>query len=61
MTWTSALRAPLETDLSVFVHELMQLRIGHRVTEDSGEQVLWVANELDADQVRQLYRLFEQG
>lgn len=61
MTWTSALRLPLHTNLSPFVRMLAQQGLEHRVTEDSGEQVLWVAGTEQAGYVRELYELFTQG
>ena len=42
MKWSTALRVPLDTNLAQFLHLLQQHGIGHRVTEDNGEQVLWV-------------------
>ena len=61
MKWSSALRVPLDSNLSVFLNLLKQQGIGHRVTEESGEQVLWVASDERAEQVRQLYQEFQSG
>ena len=61
MTWTSALRLPLHTNLAPFVRMLAQQGLEHRVTEDNGEQVLWVAGAAQAGHVRELYELFTQG
>lgn len=61
MTWSSALRVPLDSNLAAFLQVLTQQGIGHRVTEESGEQVLWVGSAAQAEQVRELYQLFEQG
>ena len=60
MQWSSALRGPLETDLTRFLPVLQQHGIGHRVTEESGEQVLWVATA-HAAEVQQWYQQFVSG
>ena len=61
MTWTSALRLPLHTNLAPFIRMLAQQGLEHRVTEDKGEQVLWVAGAAQAEYVGELYELFTQG
>lgn len=61
MKWSSALRVPLNANLEAFLQLLKQQGIGHRVTEDQGEQVLWVASEAQAEQVRELYQQFQAG
>ena len=61
MKWSHALRVPLDSNLAQFLQVLAQQGIGHRVTEDSGEQVLWVASEAQAEQVRALYQQFQTG
>ena len=61
MTWTSALRLPLHTNLAPFVRMLAQQGLEHRVTEDNGEQVLWVSGAAQAGHVRELYEMFAQG
>lgn len=38
MKWSSALRVPLNTNLTAFLQLLMQQGIASRVTEDQGEQ-----------------------
>ena len=62
MSPVAALRLPLNADLSGFVTLLQRLQIPHRVSEEVGEQVLWVpdAGELVQD-VRELYERFPQG
>lgn len=60
MSWQVALQAPLEQDLSVFCGLLRAQHIGHRVSEASGEQLLWVADENTAQQVRELYQHYLQ-
>lgn len=60
MNVVQVLRLPLNTDLSGFVQLLRRLQVPHRVTEESGEQVLWVAHPL-AGQVRQLYENYPDG
>ena len=57
-----ALRLPLNTDLNGFVELLRRLNVPHRVSEEAGEQVLWVpdAGTLVAD-IGELYRQYPQG
>lgn len=56
------LRLPLDTDLSGFVNLLHRLQVPHRVSEEVGQQVLWVPNAGQlADEVRELYERFPQG
>lgn len=61
MKWSSALRVPLNTNLEAFLQLLVQQGIGHRVTEDQGEQVLWVGSDAQAEQVHVLYQQFQAG
>lgn len=61
MKWSSALRVPLDTNLEAFLQLLTQQGIGHRVTEDQGEQVLWVGSNAQAEQARALYQQFQAG
>ena len=61
MKWCSALRVPLDSDLADFLQVLQQQGIGHRVTEDRGEQVLWVGSDAQAEQVLELYQQFQSG
>ncbi|NLY12649.1 MAG: rhomboid family intramembrane serine protease [Gammaproteobacteria bacterium] len=61
MSWSSALRVPLDTDLALFLQLLQRQDIAYRVTEDSGEQVVWVANDVQAEQVQELYQLFHDN
>lgn len=61
MSAVAALRRPLGEDLSGFIALLRQLRVPHRVSEESGEQVLWVADEAQAEGVRGLYQRYPQG
>ncbi len=61
MKWSSALRVPLDNDLAGFLRLLQQQGIGHRVTEDRGEQVLWVGSDAQAEQVLELYQQFQSG
>lgn len=55
-----ALRLPITIDLSGFLALLQRLQVPCRVSEEAGEQVLRVPEEL-AEQVRQLYERFPQG
>lgn len=62
MSAVAVLRLPLTTNLSGFVSLLQRLRIPHRVSEESGEQVLWVPDAPQlADEVRDLYTRFPEG
>lgn len=56
-----ALRRSVEEDLAGFVQLLARLKVAHRVTEESGEQLLWVRDEQVAEQVRALFARFPQG
>ncbi|MDF2641951.1 MAG: peptidase [Pseudomonas sp.] len=62
MTPIAVLRLPLSTDLSGFVSLLHRLQVPHRVSEEVGEQVLWVpdAGQLP-DEVRELYQRYPEG
>lgn len=61
MSRVAALRRPLNEDLSGFVALLRRLQVPHRVSEESGEQVLWVPEEHLIDGVRVLYARYPQG
>ncbi|MCY1413551.1 Rhomboid protease GlpG [compost metagenome] len=61
MSPVAVLRLPLNIDLSGFVTLLRRLQVPHRVSEEGGVQVLWVANEQMAEDIRQLYERFPQG
>ncbi|WP_068826768.1 rhomboid family intramembrane serine protease [Pseudomonas sp. BMS12] len=61
MSVVQALRRPLAEDLSGFVALLRRLQVPHRVSEEAGEQVLWVPGEPLAEQVRGLYLRYPQG
>jgi len=62
MSPVAALRLPLTVDLSGFVSLLNRLQIPHRVSEEVGEQVLWVPDAAQlADEVRELYERFPNG
>lgn len=60
MSAVVVLRMPLNIDLSGFVGLLRRLQVPHRVSEEGGEQVLWVAENL-AEDVRDLYQRFPEG
>lgn len=62
MSPVAVLRLPLTTDLSGFVSLLNRLRVPHRVSEEAGEQVLWVPDTPQlADDVRTLYQQYPEG
>ncbi len=60
MSATAVLRLPLTTDLSGFVKLLERMQVPHRVSEEAGEQVLWVPESISAD-VLLLYQRFPAG
>jgi len=61
MSAVAAMRLPEQIDLSGFVALLQRLQVPHRVAEEAGDQVLWVPDELLAEQVRALYSRYPQG
>jgi len=60
MTAVAVLRLPLAVDLSGFVKLLQRMQVPHRVSEEAGEQVLWVPDNISED-VRALYERFPGG
>lgn len=57
-----AFRLPLTTDLSGFVSLLHRLNVPHRVSEEGGEQVLWVPDAPSlVEDVRNLYERYPEG
>jgi len=61
MSPVAVLRLPLSTDLSGFLGLLNRLRVPHRVSEEAGEQVLWVPDTLLVDDIRELYQRYPNG
>ncbi|MNF59503.1 Rhomboid protease GlpG [compost metagenome] len=61
MSAVEVLRLPLTVDLSGFIALLQRLEVPYRVSEESGEQVLWVPGPQLAEQVRGLYQRFPEG
>ena len=61
MSAVEVLRLPLTVDLSGFIALLQRLDVPYRVSEESGEQVLWVPGDQLAEQVRGLYVRFPDG
>lgn len=61
MSPVAVLRLPVQIDLSGFIALLQRLQVPCRVSEEAGEQVLWVPSEQLAEQVRELYRRYPQG
>ncbi|WP_461536718.1 rhomboid family intramembrane serine protease [Spongorhabdus nitratireducens] len=55
------LEVPGETDLRPFSAFLWSRRIAHRITEDRGQQVLWLGDEEAKEQVLNWYRDWESG
>jgi len=61
MSAVLAMRLSVEQDLAAFVQLLQRLQLPHRVTEEAGEQLLWVPDEAMAEQVRRLFERYPQG
>lgn len=61
MTECIALRAPLDRDLKGFSRLLWQAGLPHRIAEERGVQVLWVAGEAEAAQVNALFQRYTDG
>ena len=60
MSAVAVLRLPLSVDLSGFVKLLQRMQVPHRVSEEAGQQVLWVPHAVSED-VRALYERFPAG
>jgi GlpG protein len=60
MSRVAVLRLPLAVDLSGFVKLLQRMQVPHRVSEEAGEQVLWVPANISHD-VRVLYERYPEG
>lgn len=60
MSSVAVLRLPLSVDLFGFVKLLQRMQVPHRVSEEAGEQVLWVPESISED-VRVLYQRFPAG
>lgn len=55
------LEVPLAEDLSGFTEILWQYEVPHRVVEQATVQELWVASQVDVEQVLSLYRRWHEG
>ena len=60
MSAVAVLRLPLAVDLSGFVKLLQRMQVPHRVSEEAGEQVLWVPANISED-VRVVVRTLPGG
>lgn len=60
MSTVAVLRLPLSVDLGGFIQLLQRMQVPHRVSEEAGEQVLWVPETI-SDDVRVLYQRFPAG
>ena len=56
-----ALTLGSDIDLAMFCAYLAQQRVGHRVFEEQGRQILEVTNEADAQRVRTEYEAWRDG
>ena len=61
MNPVEVLRLPVGVNLAGFVQLLERMQVPHRVSEESGEQVLWVPGEQLAADVRGLYQQYPDG
>lgn len=61
MNPVEVLRLPVGVNLAGFVQLLQRMQVPHRVSEESGEQVLWVPGEQLAADVRGLYQQYPDG
>ena len=60
MSTVAVLRLPLSVDLGGFVKLLQRMQVPHHVSEEAGEQVLWVPESISED-VHVLYQRFPAG
>ncbi|MFK3789983.1 MULTISPECIES: rhomboid family intramembrane serine protease [Pseudomonas] len=60
MSAVAILRLPLTTDLRGFIKLLQRMQVPHRVSEEAGQQVLWVPESIRED-VLGLYQRFPEG
>lgn len=61
MVDTKALTVGLDEDLRPLSHYLWQHGVAHRVSEQGGRQVIWVAGAADAERVKEVYRHWRDG
>ena len=57
----AALEISIDVDLRLFSQYLRQLGIEHRINEQAGNQIIWLADEARKQQVVSLYQRFESG
>lgn len=61
MTRMVALRVPLGEDLAALSGLLREYGVAHQVTEEKGEQVVWVLSAEHGQQVAELYSRLQRG
>jgi GlpG protein len=59
--WLEVERLPQNVDLSPVVRALSQYQVPHRITEEAGSQVIWVAREQDREQVAKFIEDWRRG
>ncbi|MCW8193332.1 rhomboid family intramembrane serine protease [Proteobacteria bacterium 005FR1] len=59
--WQEVERLPQNVDLSPVARALSQYRVPHRITEEAGSQVVWVAREQDREQVAKFIDDWRRG
>jgi len=57
----NALSVAVEENLQPLSQYLWAINIAHRISEQAGQQVVWVASEADIEPVREAYQLYQQG
>jgi GlpG protein len=61
MSKIKALEVPLDEDLRELSRYLWQQGLAHRITEQAGQQILWVQQGLQAEFVRDIYQCLRRG
>jgi len=57
----NALSVAVEENLQPLSQYLWAINIAHRISEQAGQQIVWVASEADIEPVRDAYQLYQQG
>ena len=61
MDWVRVVSLPIEKDLTPLCQYLYQRRVVHRVTEEQGQQVVWVGDRQMAEPVAELLQHWLEG
>jgi len=57
----NALSVAVEENLQPLSQYLWAINIAHRISEQAGQQIVWVASDADIEPVRDAYQLYQQG